>query len=193
MGASPRPTDGGCGCPHVRKEWVVPTGIEHDNAQLASALDHRQDLIERYRFEFDITIGFEPGVDRNEIIGAFDCDPVARKVDDGPVSLPGFAGEGLQHLDELFAAEVPHTFDRFKSRSLKHSGKEFRVPQRIGKRAYRRVGGIADDQRNAASPSVENWGKGPRRLPDAALQRSAPRIVPAPSPGLARHRYIWRV
>jgi len=89
-----------------------------------------------YRLELNIAVSFKPGIDRNEIIDAVDFDTVAGKMDDGPISLPGFAGECLQRFDEPLAAEVAHKSDGFKSGVSKPGGKEFCVLRRIGKRRY---------------------------------------------------------
>jgi hypothetical protein len=81
---------------------------------------------------------------------------MARKIDDGPISLPGFAGECLQGFEELLAAKVADTFDRVKSGSPQHRGKEFRVARRIRKCGYCGVSGIADDECDTASLGIIN-------------------------------------
>ncbi len=97
-------------------------GIERDgrNGAVVGAGRRRQPVeplrdTKRYRLELNIAVRFEPGVDRNQIIDSVDFDTVARKIDDGPISLQGFAGECLQRFDEPFAAKVGQKFDCFKS------------------------------------------------------------------------------
>ena len=87
---------------HGLGERVVAAGVENDEAQLPRRLDDVQEAIERDRFVKGIDVAFQHGIDRNEIVDAFDLDAVAGKIDDGEIGAARVIGEIAQraaHLD----------------------------------------------------------------------------------------------
>src|SRR5262249_852310 len=121
-----KPPSGGAGsvaerpC-HGLDERVVTAGIEDDKSQLLCSVDGNYDMIERNGFELHVPIRLELGIDWNKVVDAGDLDAMAGIVDDGPISLGGFARERTERLRQRVTVEI-----EFKAEAL-----EVNAPERV--------------------------------------------------------------
>src|SRR6185369_16701778 len=74
-------------------EGAVAARVQNDEPEFLHRLDDRQDAIERYGFVEGIDVAFQHGIDRDEIIDAFNFDPVPGKINDGDVGIADVVGE----------------------------------------------------------------------------------------------------
>jgi hypothetical protein len=72
----------------------VAAGIEQRKAQLLRARQRGRHPLERHGLELHVAVGFQRGIDGDQVVGAADLDPVPGVVDHGPIGRDSLSREG---------------------------------------------------------------------------------------------------
>ena len=96
---------------HGLGKRIVAAGIEDHEPQFLGRLDRDQDAVERERLVIDVGVAFQPGIDRNQIIGAVDLDAVAGVIDHGDIGIAGAVGKIAQRAPGFGGGEIPAGID----------------------------------------------------------------------------------
>jgi hypothetical protein len=140
---------GGPGGADFRHERIVSAGIEEHQLDLGlvHGLLQRQVDIDGGA-ELDVHLGFEVGIDRQQVVGAVDGDAVAGIEEHGDVGTLGLLAELEQLGCHRVAAEVG-AFDDLEADIAQHPGHRLGVDRRVRKRRDAPVGGVADHEGDA--------------------------------------------
>ena len=129
---------------HVDRKRIVAAGIEDDQLQLLGRLDRSDHPVERHRLVLHVAIGFEAGVDWNEVVGAIELEAVAGEIDDRPVGTGCLVGKVVQCLHEVGPGGIEDQPNVGKSVRLERLGDRGGIALRIGELGDRSVGGVTD-------------------------------------------------
>jgi hypothetical protein len=131
-----------------RLKRIIAARIQDDQTQLLCRLDHRQDTIERDRFVIGVDIAFQHGIDRNEIVDAFDLNAVPGAINDRHIGVPHLVGEIAKSAAHLIGFEIALEGDDIEPRALEHRSHRAGVVRRIGEQGDVLIGRIAKHQRD---------------------------------------------
>ena len=134
---------------HRLLKRIVAAGIEDHEPQFFYGIENAHDAVERHRLVFDVDVTLEPGVDRQQIVGAVDLDAVSGVVDDRDVGIARLVGEIAHHPAHVGVADVLLRVHDIEPRLPQHVGHRRRVPGRVGQPGDVLIGGITDHQRDA--------------------------------------------
>ena len=128
---------------------IVAAGIEEHQLDLgvAHGLVERQVDVDR-RAELDVHLGFDVGVDRQQVVGAADRDAVAGVEEHGDVGALRALAEIEQLLGHLVAGEVG-AFDDLEADIAQRGGHRLGVHRRVRKLGHVLVGAVADHEGDA--------------------------------------------
>ena len=184
---------------HGLAERIVTAGVEDHQAKLLGRLDRDQDAVERQRLVVDVGVALELGVDRDQIVRAFDLDAVAGIVDHGDVGIARPVGEIAQHAPRLQRRQIMPGIDDVEAGVLQRPGHHrtvidgVRERRRIlirrswqgpARRAFRRKRA----RRRTQSDGEEKRTKSEQSTHDTNFQRSGAIRVPF-GDGLSRVRH----
>ena len=129
---------------------VLPAGVEDDQAQLFDVAGRDQNPVERDRLVVHVEHARQFRVDRNEVIGAADFQPVSGIINDGDVGVGGaidkFPNRPLEFNDAQIVAAIDGVEPGFGQQVRDRIG----VVDGIGEDARVLIFAIADDQRDPA-------------------------------------------
>ena len=134
---------------HALGKGIVAAGIEDHEPQLLGGLDREQHAVQRKRLVIDVGVAFEPGVHRDQIIGAVDLHAVAGIIDHGDIGIAGHVGKIAQRAAGLGGRQIVAGIDHVEAGVLQRRRDHGAVIDRVRKRCGILVGGIADHQRHA--------------------------------------------
>ncbi len=128
---------------------IVAAGVEDDETQLLGRLHRDQQPVEREGFVVDVGIALEPGIDRNQVIGAVDLHAVAGIIDDGDIGIARLVGKVPQRPPHLERGQIVARHHDVEFGVLEHRRDGGGIPDRVAQRRDVLVGGVADHQRDA--------------------------------------------
>ncbi len=138
------------GARHLFCKRIFPAGIQDDETQTLHRIEHPHDTVERDRLVLDVDIAGKLGIDRNQVVRAVELDAVAGIVDDCDVGIFCSPGEFSDRAPHRRVAEIEFVFDDLESGLFEHRRHRRRIPGGIGERLDVLVGGVANNQCNAA-------------------------------------------
>ena len=132
-----------------RRERVVAAGIQEHQLDLgiAHGLFEREVDVDRGA-ELDVHLGFEVGVDGQQIVGAVHRDAVAGIEEQRDIGAFRLLAEVEQLFGHLVAGEVG-ALDHLEADIAEHPGHRLGVDGGIGQRRHVLVGAVADDEGDA--------------------------------------------
>ncbi len=136
---------------HGLAERIVTAGIEDHQAKLLGRLDRDQDAIEGERLVIDVGVALELGVDRDQIVRAFDLDAVAGIIDHGDIGIAGCIGEFAQHAPRFQRRQIVPGIDDVEAGLLQRLRHHRTVIDGVRERRRMLIGGVGDHQRDALS------------------------------------------
>jgi hypothetical protein len=136
---------------HGLAERIVAAGVEDHQAKLLGGLDRNQDAVERQPLVVDIGVAFELGVNRDQIVRAFDLDAVAGIVDHGDVGIARHIGKIAQHAPRLQRGQIMPGLHNFEAGVLQRLRHHCTVIDGVRERRRVLIRRVGKDQRHALS------------------------------------------
>nr|WP_229193350.1 hypothetical protein [Bradyrhizobium brasilense] len=153
---------GGERAAHLRRERIVATGIEDDEAEACGVGDLQHHALQADRFIGGVGIALQLGIDRDKPVVAVDLHAVAGEVHCRHVGAGGIASEGDQaapHLVEAGIGDQRHG----KAEALQRGCDIAGIIRRIGQRRHAFVGAVADHQRHPLAVGRSRRGEARQR------------------------------
>jgi hypothetical protein len=130
------------------REGVVAAGVEDEHIDPLVALHLAQDELHVDGAEVEVGLGLQRGVDGDEIVLVAHRDAVPGIIDDAGLGAVELLGEFADDPGHLVHAQVV-ALDDLETEALQRGRDRGRVALRVGEARDRRVGAVADDQRDA--------------------------------------------
>lgn len=136
---------------HGLAERIVTAGIQDHQAKLLGRFDRDQDAVEGERLVKDVGVTLQLGVDRDQIVRAFDLEAVAGIIDHGDIGIAGPVGEFAQHTPGFLRRQVVPGIDDVEPGLLQRPGHHRTVIDGVRQRRRMLIGGVGDHERDALS------------------------------------------
>jgi len=156
----------------VRKR-IVATGVEHQDAHAAGALQVGEDVVDPRHLRADIGGAGQSGIDGDEIIRAPELKAVTAVKEQRGIGSDGGVGKAAERIVHAALVEID-TLHHLEAGALQHPRHIGRVIARIGQLHRVAIGRVADHQRHAP------LGKGRARCGHAAEEDKRRTRDPAP-------------